>query len=542
MPLALLLSPDDQAVNAITAVLAEMSVTCERPLDGATAARQLCAQNFDLVLLDCENLPAAQLIFDVCRRGKDGKNPVPIAIVDGHAGLPTAFRLGADLILTKPVALDQARSTIRGAVSRVKKEQTASTIQPAQPEIAAAGDMKVEADVSVTAASAGRQEANTAAIEFGQSSRAAATAACSQGVSTPEVLAHVTAEHSETGLATAAPQIENPAASETTPFLSEPEPAPASCSPSDDPVLAELEEMEAKQGSQADSSAEAPAETKSSAPETSQKNENRGKSRPLVSAVAALVLVCCGVYAAWITQPEFRFLAQQQISRVLTLAGRPSPVQVRVAAPAAAKPDVPPPPVPSTPAADAAQTSQPATTQTPEAAATTAAAPPVANAHATTAPAPIPTQAAMPAQNVAPASAAAPVPIKTTEASKSAPVQSTGASPSPDARKPATADAPPAIANPEVILSSKGAEKRLIHSVKPAQPASAKVAAENSTVVLKAVIDNDGNVVRAQLVTGNAVLAESAVAAVKQWHYRPYVRDGKTLPFQTIVTLDFSRP
>ena len=36
MPHALLLSPDDQAVNAITGVLEEMSVTCERPLDGAT--------------------------------------------------------------------------------------------------------------------------------------------------------------------------------------------------------------------------------------------------------------------------------------------------------------------------------------------------------------------------------------------------------------------------------------------------------------------------------------------------------------------------
>ena len=36
MPLALLLSPDDQAVSAITAVLEEMLVTWERPLDGVS--------------------------------------------------------------------------------------------------------------------------------------------------------------------------------------------------------------------------------------------------------------------------------------------------------------------------------------------------------------------------------------------------------------------------------------------------------------------------------------------------------------------------
>src|SRR5260370_4912315 len=133
MPHALLLSPDDQAVSAITGVLEEMSVTCERPLDGVSAAQKLNSQTFDLVLVDCENLPAAKLIFDFCRRGKNGNNPVPIAIVDGRAGLPTAFRLGAELILTKPVAKDQARSTIRTAVSRVRKDAQTNESVSAQP-------------------------------------------------------------------------------------------------------------------------------------------------------------------------------------------------------------------------------------------------------------------------------------------------------------------------------------------------------------------------------------------------------------------------
>jgi hypothetical protein len=29
---------------------------------------------------------------------------------------------------------------------------------------------------------------------------------------------------------------------------------------------------------------------------------------------------------------------------------------------------------------------------------------------------------------------------------------------------------------------------------------------------------------------------------VKQWRYQPYVRDGKSLPFQTVVLVDFQRP
>src|SRR5262250_280557 len=126
---ALLLSPDDQAVHAITSVLEEMSVSCDRPLDGATAAKKLNSERFDLVVVDCDNLPAAKLIFDVCRRSHGGVS-VPVAIVDGRAGLPTAFRLGAELILTKPVAIDQAKATIRTAVSRTRKEQPAHDLKP----------------------------------------------------------------------------------------------------------------------------------------------------------------------------------------------------------------------------------------------------------------------------------------------------------------------------------------------------------------------------------------------------------------------------
>src|SRR5216684_1671954 len=132
MPYALLLSPDDQAVSAITGVLEELSVSCERPLDGVSAAQKLNSQSFDLVLVDCDNLPAAKLIFDVCRRTRAGTS-IPIAIVDGRAGLPTAFRLGAELILTKPVAKDQARSTIRTAVSRVRKDAQTNESVPLQP-------------------------------------------------------------------------------------------------------------------------------------------------------------------------------------------------------------------------------------------------------------------------------------------------------------------------------------------------------------------------------------------------------------------------
>jgi protein TonB len=56
------------------------------------------------------------------------------------------------------------------------------------------------------------------------------------------------------------------------------------------------------------------------------------------------------------------------------------------------------------------------------------------------------------------------------------------------------------------------------------------------------VVDDSGKVESVRLVEGNPALAEAAIHAVKQWRYRPYVRDGKNLSFQTVVLVDFQRP
>ncbi|MGZ4827088.1 MAG: hypothetical protein ACXVY9_06960, partial [Terriglobales bacterium] len=254
MPHALLLSPDDQAVTAITDVLEEMSVTCERPLDGASAAQKLNSHSFDLVLVDCENLPAAKLIFDVCRRGKSGNNPVPIAIVDGRAGLPTAFRLGAELILTKPVAKDQARNTIRTAVSRVRKDVPANESVPVQPANPAMPG------VVMTTAAMPEERARAAAVSSQLTSFADPVPAAVPIVASTKILSAptvTTTMHSavdEIAAPPATPKLNPRSAPVLASSLPEVSPARAVLEdskparlPSDDPVLAELEESELKE-------------------------------------------------------------------------------------------------------------------------------------------------------------------------------------------------------------------------------------------------------------------------------------------------------
>ena len=93
-----------------------------------------------------------------------------------------------------------------------------------------------------------------------------------------------------------------------------------------------------------------------------------------------------------------------------------------------------------------------------------------------------------------------------------------------------------------VILSSQGAEKRLIRRQPPVYPAEARKQRVEGTVVLKAVVSEGGKVEGVRLVEGDPTLAVAAISAVKQWRYRPYLRDGKPRPFQTVVLVDFQRP
>jgi periplasmic protein TonB len=533
MPHALLLSPDDQAVSAITGVLEEMSVTCERPLDGASAAQKINSHSFDLVLVDCENLPAAKLIFDVCRRGKSGNNPVPIAIVDGRAGLPTAFRLGAELILTKPVAKDQARSTIRTAVGRVRKDVQTNESGPPQPASAATSSAApssaaptAERALAAAAAAGSSQLTSFAdpAPSFVPAAAPGVAPSVALSVAPTEALAAslpapaiATKMHSvvDVDATPATPKLNPQSASfseSSAPAVSVNSKAARPLGPSDDPVLAELEESELaesqrKSSGPAKAAPDQPA-AKSDASAFSSRPLGGQKTRRSLGALLMLVLAGGGFYAVWTYQPGFRAIAQPQIDRALALAGMALP------------PTPAPSPTKRPPQLAPAPTAAPAPASPTDQNKTPATAPDSATGSPT-------------------ASTAAPVAAKP-EASK--PSETKPGDSKEDVTVATSSGAELPGESSAIVLSAKGAEQRLAYSVAPKYPVEARSGAAEGTVVLKEVVDENGKVEGVRLVEGNAVLATAAINAVKQWRYRPYVREGKAQPFQTVVLVDFQRP
>ncbi len=83
---------------------------------------------------------------------------------------------------------------------------------------------------------------------------------------------------------------------------------------------------------------------------------------------------------------------------------------------------------------------------------------------------------------------------------------------------------------------------RLVYRVSPVYPAQAKMFRLEGKVILNATVMEDGSVRDLKVVQGEPVLAQSAVVAVKQWRYQPFLLDGKPVKTETSITIDFKLP
>ena len=91
------------------------------------------------------------------------------------------------------------------------------------------------------------------------------------------------------------------------------------------------------------------------------------------------------------------------------------------------------------------------------------------------------------------------------------------------------------------VRVSQGVTKGLLVSrVEPDYPTVAHEARIQGTVVLDAVIGKDGSVERLQVVSGNPLLSQAAIDAVKQWRYKPFLLNGQPVEIETEVTVNFA--
>jgi protein TonB len=82
-------------------------------------------------------------------------------------------------------------------------------------------------------------------------------------------------------------------------------------------------------------------------------------------------------------------------------------------------------------------------------------------------------------------------------------------------------------------------QKRLVYSPHPSYPDLAKRSGIQGMVVLQVRVTKDGRVEVLKLIQGEPVLADSAIATVKQWRAKPVWSNGKPMEVISTVTFNF---
>ena len=100
-------------------------------------------------------------------------------------------------------------------------------------------------------------------------------------------------------------------------------------------------------------------------------------------------------------------------------------------------------------------------------------------------------------------------------------------------------DAPPPEVTTPVRASTLVTPPVKLRDASPVYPEMPRQAKLEGQVVIEAVIGVSGDVVEARVLRSTPLFAEAALAAVRQWKYRPTLINGRPVPVVLTVTVTF---
>ena len=571
---ALLFCPDEKTARTVTQVLSELEFSVEACIEPFAAVKKLMSAHFDAIVVDCDNEQNATLLFKSARNSTSNQASLAVAVVEGQAGVAKAFRIGANLVLTKPINVEQAKGTLRVARGLLRKGEpakpaaSAPTPAPSAPAPAVTAakpapprpvpPLKTTPPAAATAKPAVPRAAVPPAPKPAPSAAwpvpvpAAAAASAAPAAPEPdEDLLEINADKSAPAPKFSAPAV---AASPAAPahaastmgtFGSGAASAPAPArevvphNPEIVPVSAAHEApAEAAKSEYPSSASAAPTFTFGGANVPAES----GNSKKLILIAAAVIVAAGGAYAAW---SHFQGRPNQPVSSVTA----PAPAAV---APAP-KPSSALPAAPKPAASESAPSSGPVATQPDTTPATTSA----ADESTPDAEAPSSTKTSSLAKATSTKADAA-----TPRVMKGGVVPTIKkAAPAPDAPAPSVIGiATPGSSAPPLDLGnsasgnalaprlqtmniSQGVSQGLLmKKVQPIYPRTALAMQIEGVVELSATISKTGDITAVKVISGNSQLTKAASDAVKQWKYKPYLLNGEPVEIQTQISIKFALP
>ncbi len=591
---ALLFCPDEKTARTVTQVLNELEFNVEACTEPFAAVKKLMGQHFDAVVVDCDNEQNATLLFKSARNSSSNQTSLAVAVVEGQAGVAKAFRIGANLVLTKPINIEQAKGTLRVARGLLRKSEPAKATspattpaapaQPAPPKPAPLKPISAARPAAPSSLPPVPQRAVEIPVEkpVSTSPWPAAAAASSSPVEQDDVL-EISVDESpakSVSAAAAAPSLDVAASLPQAEKLPMP-PTPAVAKPAfpaGSPVATggaasapaparKIEEVPVPEKLQQNTTSQAllekPAESAPSASTgfvgsapsftfggANVEPESKGGSKKiLIGAVAAVVLAAAGYFGWTHFQGHATAPTTTQVATPPSTATPPGPKPTEAKPSPAASASTTSAPAPNLPSATESS-KNPATDDTDST-------PKEGTLHATP-------------SSTKPSNSVSPAQTKTVveEPPAQAPLVVKGGKEPSVRTKPAAADAPapsvigmatPGAGAPppnfvptgdnsfkpmlQTLNISQGVSTGLlIKKVAPSYPSNALRMRIEGTVQLLATISKDGDITHIKVLSGETQLTKAAADAVKQWKYKPYLLNGEPVEIQTQITVNFKLP
>jgi periplasmic protein TonB len=577
---ALLFCPDEKTARTVTQVLSELDFNVTPCTEPFAAVKKLMGERFDAVVVDCDNEQNATLLFKSARNAPNNQSSLAVAVVEGQAGVAKAFRIGANLVLTKPINVEQAKGTLRVARGLLRKNEgtkpagVAATpamkpTSPAPPPAPSATRPVPTAAVPVVPArrpappvapppqapviftqKPAQQPSVVAStpIEITDATLDAIEEACDPSASLPETTSALPSAPKivSTASVTAAPERKSSggfAASAPAParYL-KPTPSvvnkPSSVvsQPAHEAAKTDVDE---KPSSLAMPTAVAPSFTLGAVADEATPSTG-GSKKAILAAVATVVLAACA-YAAWTQWGHSGATASAPARTAEQPAPTPAPVQ-------RATPSTAPTP-------NAAAAASDIQTPAPQASANAANAPARANKIIAPAPESSKPSASMPSATKTLATNMTPPPMviknnrpqtseKSEETTDAPALSVTDIAQGNDGALPnlmGPSDTPAPVLQ-KMTVSQGVSRGLLVKQVQPVYPRGALQMHVEGAVQLAATISKTGDISEVKVLKGDSQLAHAAMDAVRQWKYKPYLLNGEPVDIQTQITVNFKLP
>ena len=585
---ALLFCSDEKLARVVSQVFSELDFSVEAVNEPFAAVKKLMTQRYDAIAVDCENEQNASLLFKSARNSSSNQSSLALALVEGQAGVAKAYRIGANLVLTKPINVEQAKGTLRVARGLLRKNSdaagaaahgmqakttpvsagnsfplasrsSAATAPPPSASDLPEFEAPIEAPMTATmpeALAAGGLPTITAlakvednpAVVLAPAAQSKTTIAATS-VAAQDASSDFTSAPGSAAAPAPAKEVTAPPAKETKIVKSKVVELKAAGSKPAESKVAESKPAVSEAASSSHEAATVALPTSNSVSTTGapsfavalDEDDCRGAGgvrKILMVVVAVLALAALGYLGYGELGKSSKTPARQPVSS-------PQPQDSRQPAPALA-------PMSSPEAAPSTSTPGRASSATPTLAPKTATAAPQNKPSAGASNPQVIRIDANVAANSEPGTKKDSAPLRVKSGNKT-PAQAEESAPSlPSPLTVASADdsnlkglissASSSLPKPSLatIRISQGVSQGLlIKRVQPIYPPAALKVHAQGAVQIEATINKEGNVINTKVLRGDAVLARAALDAVRQWRYKPYYLDGEPVEIQTQITVNF---